>query len=131
MLDSLPPNRRSAPTASEPLLRRKLATSLDTLVASPGAGGVSLQEHIVPGAPFLFCLLWWVERHGVRHDTLDLWHSLRSAAGAKIENHAGSPTAAYGILRAFARANVEFPDQAFSESHIRTAIVRNLTGTTY
>ncbi len=126
ILDALAPSKRSSADDSTALRRRKIADGLKKVVSSPPPIARDLHDNVIPGAPFLFGLLWWAERREIKSETLNQWHTMRNAAGFTLETAFGGPNAAYAALRAFARSRVTAPDRAFSEREIRTALIEKL-----
>lgn len=126
LLDALPPSRRTGADDASPLRRRKTSASLAIIANFAHDANRPLQEEVVPGVPFVYALMKWVENRGVDDQSLRHLDFMQHHSFRMLLRVAGSPRAAHSILLAFCRARVAVPDTAFSEGEIRAAALRAL-----
>jgi hypothetical protein len=128
LLQALPPTRRGSPDSATTLRRRKMRQNIRMVSRPNGVANQALYAHVVPDAPFIHALMWWLVTRGVEDEALHGFNILQAAARVRLLGVAGSPRNAHAVLLAFARARVAMPDTAFSDAEIRAATVRELIG---
>lgn len=126
LLEALPPSRRAGADDASPLRRRKIAATLAIVANFHNDANRPLQEEVVPGAPFVYALMRWLENRGVEDQALRHLDFMQNHSFRMLLAVAGSPRAAHAILLAFCRARVAVPDTAFREGEIRAATLRGL-----
>lgn len=126
LLEAFPPFRRASAKEASPLRRRKIHASIRTVAFSSGEASRSLHAPVVPEAPFVYALMWWIGRHGVADEALHNWNTFQLVAGSNLLRVAGTNQSAHAILTAFARVRVIEPDTAFSDAAIRAATLASL-----
>jgi hypothetical protein len=108
------------------LRMRKAREAISTVLTAPAPVMTELHAQVVPGAPFLLSLMWWLDARGVDHEDLRRWNLGQSAAGHALRGGGRRPADIHHVLVTFARARVAVPDIAFSDGDILTDRVRRL-----
>ena len=128
LLEALPPSRRAGANAASPLRRKKMRTCVRAVAGSDGDANRSLHQEVVPGARFIYALMWWVGIRGVDDATLHNWNHFQMQANAALMRVAMSQPVAHAMLMAFARTRTLERDTAFTDGEIRAATLGGLLG---